>query len=70
MLKENSDVTQREIAEELGMSTSGLNYSLKALIEKGWVKVENFKKSKNKFGHIYVLPRRGWLKRQRSPGVF
>jgi EPS-associated MarR family transcriptional regulator len=55
MLQANPDVTQREIAEQLGVSTSGLNYCLNALIDKGWVKVQNFSQSKNKFGYIYVL---------------
>ena len=57
MLQGNPDMTQREIAEKLGVSTSGLNYCLKALIDKGWVKVHNFSQSKNKFGYIYVLNR-------------
>lgn len=55
MLQDNPDLTQREIAQSLGLSTSGLNYCLKALIDKGWVKVQNFSQSKNKFGYIYVL---------------
>ena len=36
MLQANPDLTQREIAQQLGISTSGLNYCLKALIDKGW----------------------------------
>ena len=59
MLQDNPDMTQREIAEKLGISTSGLNYCLKALIDKGWVKVQNFSESKNKFGYIYVLTPQG-----------
>lgn len=59
MLQDNPDLTQREIAQSLGLSTSGLNYCLKALIEKGWVKVHNFSQSKNKFGYIYVLTPQG-----------
>lgn len=59
MLQDNPDMTQREIAEKLGVSTSGLNYCLKALIDKGWVKVHNFSQSKNKFGYIYVLTPQG-----------
>ncbi len=55
MLQVNPDLTQREIAKSLGLSTSGINYCLKALIDKGWVKVQNFSQSKNKFGYIYVL---------------
>jgi len=59
MLQDNPDMTQREIAEKLRISTSGLNYCLKALIDKGWVKVHNFSQSKNKFGYIYVLTPQG-----------
>ena len=59
MLQDNPDLTQREIAEKLGISTSGLNYCLKALIDKGWVKMHNFSQSKNKFGYIYVLTPQG-----------
>ena len=59
LLQGNPDLTQREIAEKLGLSTSGLNYCLNALIDKGWVKVHNFSQSKNKFGYIYVLTPQG-----------
>jgi EPS-associated MarR family transcriptional regulator len=59
MLQDNPDMTQREIAEKLGISTSGLNYCLKALIDKGWIKVQNFSQSKNKFGYVYVLTPKG-----------
>ena len=59
MLQDNPDMTQREIAERLGVSTSGMNYCLNALIDKGWVKVQNFSQSKNKFGYIYVLTPQG-----------
>lgn len=63
MLQDNPDMTQREIAEKLGISTSGLNYCLKALIDKGWVKVHNFSQSKNKFGYIYVLTPQGMVEK-------
>ena len=59
LLQDNPDLTQREIADKLGLSTSGLNYCLKALIDKGWVKVHNFSQSKNKFGYIYMLTPQG-----------
>ncbi len=55
ILEEKPDVTQREIAQKLGISTSGLNYALNALIDKGWVKVHNFSMSNNKFGYAYLL---------------
>ena len=59
LLKENPDLTQRELAEKLGVSVGSLNYCLKALIEKGWIKVQNFSQSKNKFGYVYILTPRG-----------
>jgi EPS-associated MarR family transcriptional regulator len=63
MLQDNPDLTQRDIAERLGVSTSGMNYCLNALIDKGWVKMQNFSQSKNKFGYIYVLTPQGILEK-------
>ena len=59
LLQDNPDLTQRELAQALGISTSGLNYCLKALIDNGWVKVHNFTHSKNKFGYVYLLTPEG-----------
>ena len=55
ILQENPDLTQRELAKTLGISVGGLNYCLKALMEKGLVKMKNFANSKNKFGYVYML---------------
>ena len=46
ILHDRPDVTQREIAQLLEVSTSGLNCCLIALIDKGWVKVHNFSESR------------------------
>jgi EPS-associated MarR family transcriptional regulator len=70
LLQANPDITQREIAQQLGMSTSGLNYCLKALIDKGLVKVHNFSQSKNKFGYIYVLTPQGLAQKALLTGRF
>jgi EPS-associated MarR family transcriptional regulator len=70
MLQDNPDLTQREIAERLGVSTSGMNYCLNALIDKGWVKVQNFSQSKNKFGYIYVLTPQGIMEKVTLTGRF
>jgi len=51
--------TQRELAEELEFSLGKLNYCLKALKNKGLVKIDNFKKNKNKLNYIYVLTPKG-----------
>ena len=58
-LQENPDLTQRELAEMLGMSVVTLNYCLNPLIDKGFVKMGNFHKSKNKFKYVYLLTSRG-----------
>ena len=55
ILQENPDLTQRELADKLGMSVGGLNYCLNALIDKGMVKMQNFSNSKNKFKYVYLL---------------
>ena len=59
ILQENPDFTQRELAVQLGMSVGGLNYCLKALIDKGFVKMKNFRHSKNKFGYVYIMTPKG-----------
>ena len=51
--------TQRELAEELGFSLGKLNYCLKALNNKGLIKIKNFKKNPNKMNYIYVLTPKG-----------
>ena len=63
ILQENPDLTQRELAEKLGVSVGGLNYCLKALIDKGWVKMQNFQNSKNKFKYVYLLTPQGIAER-------
>ena len=55
ILNVSPDITQRELAAEHGLSLSGLNYCLKALIDKGWVKIQNFSNNKNKLGYAYLL---------------
>ena len=70
ILQENPDLTQRELAEKLGMSVGGLNYCLNALIDKGWVKVHNFSESKNKFGYVYLLTPSGFAEKAALTGRF
>ena len=52
--------TQRELAKELGFSLGKLNYCLKALNQKGLVKINNFKRNKYKLNYIYILTPRGF----------
>ncbi|TGK30945.1 MarR family EPS-associated transcriptional regulator [Leptospira gomenensis] len=55
ILEENPEVNQREISEILGISLGKVNYCIKALMDKGWVKARNFKNSKNKLAYAYFL---------------
>jgi len=51
--------SQREMAHELGMSLGKANYLLRALLDKGFVKVQNFRNSSNKRGYAYLLTPEG-----------
>jgi len=55
ILEKNPEVSQRQLATELGISLGKANYCLKALLDKGWVKARNFKNNKNKIGYAYLL---------------
>ena len=48
-------MSQRQLADNLGVSLGAANYCMKALVEKGWVKLENFQKNPNKLGYLYLL---------------
>ncbi len=58
-LNERPDLTQRELARELGMSLGKANYCLRALLSKGMVKAQNFRHSENKRGYAYLLTPEG-----------
>ncbi len=70
LLEVNPDLTQRQLAEALGVSVGGLNYCLKALIQKGFVKVNNFRRSNNKFGYVYLLTPAGAGEKARLTASF
>jgi EPS-associated MarR family transcriptional regulator len=54
-LEGNPRHSQREIAGKLGVSLGSVNYCIKELIKKGFIKVENFRKNSNKLGYAYLL---------------
>lgn len=58
-LEANPEISQRELAQELGVSLGRVNYCLKALVEKGMLKVNNFRNSKNKPAYLYLLTPHG-----------
>jgi EPS-associated MarR family transcriptional regulator len=58
-LQLDPNVSQRELVKRLDISLGKANFCLKALIEKGLVKAENFKNSTNKTGYLYLLTTKG-----------
>ena len=58
-LEANPELSQRQLAAELGVSLGGVNYALKALIDRGFVKADNFRKSGSKVAYLYVLTPKG-----------
>ena len=58
-IEKNPQSTQRVLANELGFSLGKLNYCLKALKEKGLVKMKNFSSNSNKIGYVYILTPKG-----------
>ena len=58
-LEANPEMSQRELAGVLGISLGRVNYCVQALIEKGLVKANNFRNSKNKKGYAYLLTPKG-----------
>jgi EPS-associated MarR family transcriptional regulator len=55
ILERHPDLTQRQLAEELGISLGKTHYLVKSLIDVGWVKLDNFQKSNNKWCYAYLL---------------
>jgi EPS-associated MarR family transcriptional regulator len=54
-IQTNPDISQRQLAEELGVSVGKVNYCLRALIDKGFVKAGNFKRNTDKLSYLYLL---------------
>ena len=59
LLENNPEMTQRELASILGISLGAANFCLKALVHKGWVKIDNFKKNPSKLGYLYLVTPKG-----------
>ena len=70
LLTEHPNHSQRELASELGLSLGKTNYCLRALIERGWVKVQNFRNSQNKLAYAYVLTPTGLREKLRLTRAF
>lgn len=59
LIEQQPDLSQRELAEALGVSVGKVNYCLRALIERGWIKANNFRNSQNRAGYLYLLTPEG-----------
>ena len=59
LLEQNSHLSQRELSAELGVSLGKAHYVVKALIDMGWVKLDNFRRNNNKLGYAYLLTPKG-----------
>ena len=58
-LKKNPNISQRDLAKELGYSLGKVNYCIKGLIDIGYVKIQNFNKSSKKMNYLYILTPKG-----------
>ena len=59
LLQANPNMSQRELSRELGISLGKANYCIKALLDKGWIKVNNFRKNPRKLSYAYLLTPKG-----------
>jgi EPS-associated MarR family transcriptional regulator len=55
VINENPQMTQRDLSSRLGLSLGKINFLIKSLIEKGFIKADNFKNSNNKISYLYLL---------------
>jgi EPS-associated MarR family transcriptional regulator len=71
LLETNSGLSQRELVKEFGISLLGkVNYCLKALLNKGYIKAGNFKNSRNKRGYLYQLTPAGLKAKSKTTQFF
>ena len=59
ILEQQPDLTQRQLAEKLGVSLGKTHYLVKSLIDVGWLKLDNFQRSDDKWGYAYLLTPKG-----------
>jgi len=69
-IKDNPEVTQRQLSSSLGISLGKVNFLLRAFIERGLVKVDSFKNSNNKNAYLYYLTPKGVEAKARTTFLF
>ena len=70
LLQENPTSSQRDIAKALGLSLGGVNYCLNALVDKGFVKMRNFREAEDKRKYMYLLTPKGIAEKTALTGRF
>ncbi len=66
LIKDNPSITQRDISAHMGLSLGKINYLVQALVEKGFIKVQNFRNSRNKAAYLYNLTPSGMEAKART----
>lgn len=69
-IAEQNDTSQRALARRLGVSVGKINYCLRAVIDKGWVKANNFRRADNKLAYMYLLTPSGAHAKMRLARAF
>ena len=69
-LEKTPNITQRQLAKELGVSLGKAHYLINSLIQVGWVKLDNFKRSDNKMGYMYLLTPAGMVEKTKITRSF
>src|SRR5699024_115367 len=69
-LADDPELSQRELAKEFGISVGKINYCLKALLDKGYIKASNFKNSRQKSAYLYKLTPKGVAAKSRATTRF
>ena len=70
LVEANPAITQRALAAALGVSLGRVNYGLRALVEKGLIKVNNFKQNENKLTYAYLLTPSGVMEKSALTKAF
>ena len=70
IVEQYPQITQRQLSKELGVSLGKAHYVVKALVEVGWIKLENFQRSDNKLGYAYLLTPAGVVEKAKITRQF
>jgi len=69
-LHQRPEISQRTLAKELGVALGSINFCLQALVEKGWIRVQNFNQNKNKPRYTYLLTPAGVAEKSKLTAEF